>query len=80
MPLSRSAKHHTNLPSPRRMRAATLQGHGGASSVLRLVQPAPKRLPTPLDISDWMSQAASVLMPVTGPLSDLRFTTNRSVF
>ena len=78
MPLNRSAKHltaHTTVPrSPRRIRAAGLQGNGGASSVLRLVQPSSKRLPTPLDLSDWMSQAASVMLPVTGPLSDLRFT------
>ena len=41
--------------------------HGGASSLLRLTQPGERRLPTAVDLGDWMSRAASVLMPVTGP-------------
>ena len=80
MPLTRSAKNLAPTRSPQRIRPARTNGHGGASSVLRLVQPAPKRLPTPLDLSDWMSHAASVLMPVTGPLSELRFNTHRAGF
>ncbi len=66
MPLNRSAKSM----SPRRLRPANPSCRGGASSVLRLSQPAAQRLPTALDLSDWMSRAASVLMPVTGPLTE----------
>jgi hypothetical protein len=39
--------------------------------VLRLAQPGAQRLPTTLDLSDWMSRAASVLLPVTGPHFDV---------
>ena len=63
MPLNRSVKCVT----PRRLRPANPSCRGGASSVLRLTQPSATRLPTALDLSDWMSHAASVLMPVTGP-------------
>ena len=63
MPLNRSV----NSFAPRRPRPATPRCRGGASSVLRLAQPIASRLPTALDLSDWMSHAASVLMPVTGP-------------
>ena len=67
MPLNRTAK--ASSPALRRVRPASPSCRGGASSVLRLAQPAAKRLPTALDLSDWMSHAASVLMPVTGPLA-----------
>ena len=70
MPLKHSAKTPVASPAPRRLRPAGPSCRGGASSVLRLTQPAARRLPTGLDLSDWMSRAASVLMPVTGPLSD----------
>jgi len=63
MPLNRSLKS----VSPRRVRPAHPSCRGGASSVLRLAAPAAQRLPTTLNLSDWMSHAASVLMPVTGP-------------
>ena len=53
--------------SPRRVRAARLNCRGGASSVLRLAAPVAKRLPTSVELSDWVSRAASALMPVTGP-------------
>jgi hypothetical protein len=53
----------------RRARRVNPSCRGGASSVLRLAQPTAQRLPTTLDLSDWMSHAASVLMPVTGPLA-----------
>ena len=68
MPLNRTVK----APSlaTRRARPANPSCRGGASSVLRLKQPSAPRLPTTLDLSDWMSHAASVLMPVTGPLTD----------
>lgn len=63
MPLTRTVKSVT----PRRLRPANPSCRGGASSVLRLTQPTATRLPTSLALSDWMSHAASVLMPVTGP-------------
>jgi hypothetical protein len=63
MPLTRSMKSI----APRRTRPANPSCRGGASSVLRLTQPGAQRLPTTLDLSGWMSHAASVLMPVTGP-------------
>ena len=63
MPLIRTVKSFT----PRRQRPANPSCRGGASSVLRLSQPTVPRLPTTLELSDWMSHAASVLMPVTGP-------------
>jgi hypothetical protein len=65
MPLTRSAK--TFVPRP--LRPTTPHCRGGASSVLRLTQPAAPRLPSGLDLSDWMSRAAVELMPVTGPLA-----------
>jgi hypothetical protein len=70
MPLSRSAKPTATLPS-RRARPANPRCRGGASSVLRLTQPVAPRLPNTWELSDWMSHAASVLLPVTGPLSEL---------
>ena len=70
MPLNRASKAPSAALAPRRVRPANPSCRGGASSVLRLTQPAAKRLPTTLDLSDWMSHAASVLMPVTGPLTD----------
>ena len=66
MPLNRSVIS----AAPRRVRPVNPSCRGGASSVLRLTQPAAARLPTALDLSDWMSHAASVLMPVTGPHFD----------
>ena len=69
MPLNRASKASSTAHAPRRVRPANPSCRGGASSVLRLTQPAAQRLPTALDLSDWMSHAASVLMPVTGPLA-----------
>ncbi|HEY9237271.1 MAG TPA: hypothetical protein VIP10_00410 [Burkholderiaceae bacterium] len=66
MPYNRSARTALFSPS-RRLRPVTPSCRGGASSVLRLTQPGAPRLPNSLDLSDWMSRAASVLLPVTGP-------------
>jgi hypothetical protein len=63
MPLTRSAKSL----APRRLRPATPHCRGGASSVLRLTQPAAPRLPSGPDLSDWLGRATGELMPVTGP-------------
>ena len=70
MPLNRSVKT-TATTAMRRLRPANPSCRGGASSVLRLTQADAKRLPTALDLSGWMSRAASVLLPVTGPHFDL---------
>jgi len=66
MPLNRTPKS----VAPRRARPANPSCRGGASSVLRLTQPGAARLPSTLDLTGWMSHAASVLMPVTGPHFD----------
>ena len=68
MQLTRSAK---TLFAPRRPRLATPRCRGGASSVLRLTQPAAPRLPS--DLSGWISRTAGELMPVTGPLAAFAF-------
>jgi len=70
MPLNRSIKAATQAPT-RRLRPANPSCRGGASSLLRLQQPGAGRLPRALDLSDWMSHAASILMPVTGPHADI---------
>lgn len=75
MPLNRASKAPAAALAPRRVRPANPSCRGGASSVLRLTQPVAQRLPTALDLSDWMSRAASVLMPVTGPLADFNSRT-----
>jgi hypothetical protein len=67
MSLTRSA----NTFAPRRPRPAAPRCRGGASSLLRLTQPAASRLPNGADLADWMSRAALELMPVTGPLTDV---------
>ena len=68
MPLIRYTQSRARVAS--RARPATPSCRGGASSLLRLTQPA-ARLPTPLDLSDWAHRAASVVLPVTGPLTGL---------
>lgn len=46
--------------APRRVRPAGPSCRGGASSMLRLAQPA---APSPSNLSSWLSRAASVLAP-----------------
>jgi hypothetical protein len=77
MPLNRSTKT-VAAPASRRTRPANPRCRGGASSVLRLTQPAARRLPTTLDLTDWMSHAASVLLPVTGPLGEFQAQAHRA--
>lgn len=62
MPLTRQKSFST----VRRGRPAGPSCRGGASSLLRLAQPEAKRLPGTLDLAEWASRAAAVLMPVTG--------------
>ena len=45
----------------RRMRPAGPHCRGGASSLLRLANPATPRLPKAPALSDWVARAASVL-------------------
>jgi hypothetical protein len=68
MPLNRSARI-TATPAPKRVRPANPSCRGGASSLLRLTQTASSRLPSAPALTEWMSQAASVMLPVTGPLA-----------
>ena len=68
MPLNRTART-SSATAPRRGRPANPSCRGGASSMLRLTQAASTRLPSAPALSDWMSHAASVLLPVTGPLT-----------
>lgn len=55
--------------SPRRLRPAQAACSGGASSMLRLSAPGGRHLPALQDLGDWVSRAASVVLPVTGPLA-----------
>jgi hypothetical protein len=48
-------------PATRRMRPAGPHCRGGASSLLRLANPASPRLPKAPALSDWVQRAASVL-------------------
>lgn len=50
-----------------RARPAGPHCRGGASSLLRLTQPGDRRLPTAVDLGDWVSRAVPALMTVTGP-------------
>ena len=56
MPLNRSP---ISL-SPKLNRPISPRCRGGASSLLRLSQPATPRLPTPLDLAEWIGRAAGV--------------------
>jgi hypothetical protein len=62
MPLNRQ---HI-VQSSRRGRPSSPSCRGGASSLLRLAQPANPRLPTAVDLSGWMHRAARVLGPSVG--------------
>ncbi|MEQ1686057.1 MAG: hypothetical protein ABL916_20615 [Burkholderiaceae bacterium] len=53
----------------RRARPTGPSCRSGASSLLRLAQPTAARLPTAMDLSGWVGRAASVFLPVTGPLA-----------
>ena len=58
MPLIRSQ----TAPATRRNRPAGPHCRGGASSLLRLANPAAPRLPKSADLSDWISRAAASLL------------------
>ena len=50
-----------------RARRAAPSCRGGASSLLRLAQPAAPRLPSTHDLGDWIQRALSVLTPMSAP-------------
>lgn len=58
MPLTRSP----SAPAPRRLRPAGPHCRGGASSLLRLSNPAAARLPKAPDLADWIQRAATSLL------------------
>ena len=49
------------------VRRAAPRCRGGASSLLRLAQPGPSRLPTPASLGGWMNRAAKALQPAALP-------------
>ncbi len=49
------------------VRRAAPRCRGGASSLLRLAQPAQSRLPTPASLGGWMNRAAKALQPTPLP-------------
>lgn len=69
MPLNRTARH-SNRAASRRARPATPSCRGGASSMLRLTQTTSPRLPSAPALTDWLSHATAVMLPVTGPLTN----------
>jgi hypothetical protein len=60
MPLTRSPQVSPSSKT-RPGRPASPHCRGGASSVLRLAQPAAPRLPQPVALSGWMQRAAGAL-------------------
>ena len=58
MPLKTRSRAVMALHQPRRTAPSC---RGGASSLLRLSQPATSRLPSSLDIGGWISRAAQAL-------------------
>jgi len=57
MPLHRSS----SAQAPRKLRPAGPHCRGGASSLLRLANPANPRLPKAPDLASWVTRAASML-------------------
>ena len=68
MPLIRSARP-VAANTVKRSRPVNPRFRGGASSMLRLTQGTSQRLPSSAALGEWVSHAASVLLPVTGPLT-----------
>jgi len=51
------------LARPRRMRAAAHSVYGGASSLLRLAQPAGVRFPTGSALAEWAQKVSVAMAP-----------------
>lgn len=58
------------LPRPRRMRAAAHSVHGGASSLLRLTQPAGARWPSGSALAEWAQRASAAMAPEMVAVAD----------
>jgi len=62
--MSLTPRHPSPSPvAPRPLRRAAPSCRGGASSLLRLSQPAQSRLPSSHDLSSWVERAARLLAP-----------------
>lgn len=62
--MSLTPRHTSPSPAPlRHARRAAPRCRGGASSLLRLSQPAQSRLPSSQDLASWVERAARVLAP-----------------
>lgn len=64
MSLMKRLRHNA---APRQARRAAPSCRGGASSLLRLAQPAAPRFPSSLDIEAWISRTANALRLPTVP-------------
>lgn len=70
MPLNRSPRSVAAANNTsKRSRPINPRCRAGASSMLRLTQATSQRLPSSAALGTWVSHAASVLLPVTGPLA-----------
>ena len=58
---------HAAAAATLRARRAAPSCRGGASSLLRLAQPAASRLPSTHELGDWIHRALSVLTPMSAP-------------
>ena len=58
------------LARPRRMRAAAHSVYGGASSLLRLAQPAGVRWPSGSALAEWAQRASAALAPEMVSVAD----------
>ncbi len=65
----RSGLSNASGPATAARRRAAPSCRGGASSMLRLAQPA---TPRPGHLTNWLSRAASVLAPSTAPVLAVR--------
>ena len=59
----------SNPVASRHQRPARPHCRGGASSLLRLSQPAAPRLPTPSEVAGWISRAASAFQRSAAPVA-----------
>ncbi len=72
--LSLSFRVRPAAAGPRHARRVAPSCRGGVSSLLRLAQPAAPRLPSTLDLGDWVSRAAGVLkFPVAAAFAPSEF-------
>jgi hypothetical protein len=70
MPLTSRPRNST---ARRTLRPTGPSCRGGASSLLRLAQPLSGRLPSSVDVGEWVSRAASALLPVSAAAAPNHF-------